>query len=103
MQQIVVLGAGPAGTVCALGLQRLGYTVTVVTSARSFAAVEGVSERVLHGLKQAGLELALVSVNQACLRQVSWNGDSSAQNQEFLLDRPLFDAEIGRASCRERV
>ncbi len=94
MQQIVVLGAGPAGTVCALGLQRLGYAVTVVASARSFAAVEGVSERVLHGLKQAGLELALASVNQACLRQVSWNGASSAQNQEFLLDRPVFDAAL---------
>ena len=94
MQHIVILGAGPAGVVCALGLQRLGYAVTVVTTPRSFAAVEGVSERVLQGLQQAGLGLALATVNQACQRQVIWNAENSAQNQEFLLDRPAFDAAL---------
>ena len=94
MQHIVVLGAGPAGTVCALGLHRLGYAVTVVTIPRLFSAIEGVSERVLSALKQAGLDLALATVDQACVRQVVWNAVDNAQNHEFLLDRPSFDRAL---------
>ncbi|MFT0212314.1 tryptophan 7-halogenase [Pseudomonas sp. F1_0610] len=94
MQHIVVLGAGPAGAVCALGLHKLGYLVTVVSSKRSFAALEGVSQRVLHAFQQAGLDLALATVNQSCARHVIWNGQESAQNHEFLLDRPVFDQAI---------
>ncbi|MBY4871381.1 hypothetical protein K6W76_33745, partial [Burkholderia anthina] len=52
---IAVLGAGPAGAAAALGLARLGYPVTVVSEWRHFDAVEGVSGRVLQGLRHAGL------------------------------------------------
>ncbi|WP_286775909.1 FAD-dependent oxidoreductase, partial [Pseudomonas sp. UBA800] len=53
--RILVLGAGPAGAATAIGLRRLGYPVTVVSDWRRFAAVEGVSQRVLEGLRHAGL------------------------------------------------
>ncbi|HEY6611170.1 MAG TPA: tryptophan 7-halogenase, partial [Pseudomonas sp.] len=56
--------------------------------------VEGVSARVLDGLRQAGLQHALASADQASPRRVLWNGSESALNQEFLLDRPRFDAAL---------
>ncbi|MCM2318600.1 MAG: lycopene cyclase family protein [Pseudomonas sp.] len=92
--RIAVLGAGPAGVAVALGLRRLGLEVCVVGEWRRFAAVEGVSARVLDGLRQAGLMHALASADRASPRRVLWNGSESALNQEFLLDRPRFDAAL---------
>lgn len=94
MHSIIVVGAGPAGAVCALGLQRLGLPVTVVSKPRSFAAVEGTTARVMQSLHQGGLFQALDVIHQSCAREVVWNGQSSSQNHEYLLDRPLFDAAL---------
>lgn len=91
MSAIVVLGAGPAGAAVALGLRRLGYPVTLVSEWRRFAALEGVSVRVLDALRAAGLDQALADAALPSQRQVSWNGQQHAQNIEFLLDRPRFD------------
>lgn len=94
MTEILVLGAGPAGAAVALGLKRLGYGVRVVSEWRRFAAVEGVSQRVLDGLRQAGLNQALACAAAPSPRRVLWNGDGQSINQECLLDRPRFDAAI---------
>lgn len=98
---IVVLGAGPAGAATAIGLRRLGYSVTVVSDWRRFAAVEGVSQRVLEGLRHAGLGGALSEAAMPATRQVRWNGEHLQMNQEFLLDRQRFDralrADLARA------
>ena len=98
---IVVLGAGPAGAATAIGLRRLGYPVTVVSDWRRFAAVEGVSQRVLEGLRHAGLGGALSEAAMPATRQVRWNGEHLQMNQEFLLDRQRFDralrADLARA------
>ena len=75
--RIVVLGAGPAGAATAIGLRRLGHTVTVVSEWRRFAAVEGVSQRVLEGLRHAGLSGALSEAAMPATRQVRWNGEQS--------------------------
>jgi len=91
MSTIVVLGAGPAGAAVALGLRRLGYPVTLVCEWRRFAALEGVSVRVLEALRGAGLHRAVAQATLPSQRQVSWNGQQHAQNIEFLLDRPAFD------------
>lgn len=91
MTAIVVLGAGPAGAAVALGLRRLGYAVTLVSEWRRFAALEGVSVRVLDALRGAGLHQALADAALPSQRQVNWNGQQHAQNIEFLLDRPTFD------------
>ncbi|CAM3993907.1 Phenylethylamine degradation protein PeaF [Pseudomonas reidholzensis] len=89
--QILVLGAGPAGAATAIGLRRLGYPVTVVSDWRRFAAVEGVSQRVLDGLRHAGLGGALEQAATPATRYVRWNGEQLRLNQEFLLDRQRFD------------
>jgi len=92
--RIVVLGAGPAGAATAIGLRRLGHTVTVVSQWRRFAAVEGVSQRVLEGLRHAGLGGALNQAAMPATRQVHWNGQHLQMNQEFLLDRQRFDRAL---------
>ena len=91
MTTIVILGAGPAGAAVALGLRRLGYAVTLVSEWRRFAALEGVSVRVLEALRGAGLQQALAQAALPSQRQVNWNGQQHAQNVEYLLDRPTFD------------
>lgn len=92
---IVVLGAGPAGGAVALGLQRLGYRVTVVGAPRPFAALEGISERVVAGLRQAGFVEALAALPEPSPRQVTWNGETSAANTERLIRRVELDRAIG--------
>ncbi len=92
--RILILGAGPAGAACAMGLQRLGYTVELVCDWRRFEAVEGVSQRVLDGLRHAGLGSALEQAAMPARRQVHWNGQQQWLNQECLLDRRRFDAAL---------
>jgi 2-polyprenyl-6-methoxyphenol hydroxylase-like FAD-dependent oxidoreductase len=103
MTTIVVLGAGPAGAAVALGLRRLGYAVTLVSEWRRFAALEGVSVRVLDALRGAGLHQALKEATLPSQRQVSWNGQQHAQNIEFLLDRPVFDRGLREDLCAAGV
>lgn len=91
---VVVLGAGPAGAATALGLARLGYPVTVVSEWRRFDAVEGVSERVLQGLRHAGLTHAAACALPPCARTTRWNGDTRTLNREHLIDRRRFDAAL---------
>jgi len=91
---ILILGAGPAGAAVALGLRRLGHSVTVISEWRRFAAVEGVSQRVLEGLRNAGLSHALECAAPPSQRRVHWSGAESAQNIECILDRPRFDAGL---------
>lgn len=91
MTSILILGAGPAGAAVALGLRQLGYAVTLISEWRRFAALEGVSQRVLEALRGAGLNHGLANATLPSQRQVSWNGQQHAQNIEFLLDRPAFD------------
>lgn len=92
--RILVLGAGPAGTAVALGLSRLGYRVRVVSEWRRFEAVEGVSQRALDGLHHAGLISALASAAAPSPRRVVWSGEDRVINQEYLIDRPRFDAAL---------
>jgi flavin-dependent dehydrogenase len=94
MSKILVLGAGPAGAAVALGLRRLGYGVRVVSGWRPFAAVEGLSQRTLDGLRHAGLAHALACATTPSPRLARWNGQQKAQNSEFLIDRPGFDAAL---------
>jgi len=92
--RILVLGAGPAGAATAIGLRRLGYPVTVVSDWRRFAALEGVSQRVLDRLRHAGLGAALAKAAMPASREVRWNGQHLRMNQEFLLDRQSFDRAL---------
>lgn len=99
---ILVLGGGPAGAAVAMGLSRLGFPVTVVTSPRPFDALEGVSERVIEGMKNAGFSGALEVAASASPRQVSWNGQTSAANTERLIPVTVSIRSLGK-TCKSRV
>lgn len=88
---IVVLGAGPAGAAVALGLRRLGHAVTVVGTPRAFDAIEGVSDRVVAGLRGVGIEAALAAIAEPSPRRATWAGATTALNHERLVDRAAFD------------
>lgn len=94
---IVVLGAGPAGAAVALGLRRLGHEVTVVGAPRGFDAIEGVSERVVAGLRGAGLEAVLAAIAEPSPRRATWAGATTALNAERLVDRAAFDRLLWQA------
>lgn len=94
MHKILILGGGPAGCAVALGLQRLGYAVTLVTEARPFAAIEGVSERVVDSLRNIGFQRALEHIEPPSPRWVTWNGVTSAANTERLIHRQAFDVAM---------
>lgn len=91
---IVVLGGGPAGGATALGLKRLGYKVTVIAEPRPFKAVEGISDRVVEGLRNAGFELALANLPAPSPRNASWNGATNSANTERLINRSELDQGI---------
>lgn len=93
---IVVLGGGPAGGATALGLKALGYGVTLIAEPRPFKAVEGISERVLEGLRNAGFKRALANLPQPSPRMASWNGATNSANTEMLINRSELDRGIGR-------
>lgn len=93
-ETVLVLGAGPAGGAVALGLRRLGYAVTVIAQPRPFAAVEGISERVVAGLQAAGFSAALRAIAEPSARNAHWNGASNSANTEQLVDRQQLDAGI---------
>ncbi|MDO6561877.1 tryptophan 7-halogenase [Amphritea sp. 1_MG-2023] len=95
MAHIIVLGGGPAGGATALGLKKLGYEVIVVTQPRPFKAVEGISERVLEGLRNAGFKQALIDLPAASPRMASWNGETNSANSERLINRHALDRGIG--------
>jgi menaquinone-9 beta-reductase len=87
----VVLGGGPAGAAVALGLRRLGHAVTVVGVPRAFDAIEGVSDRVVAGLRGVGIEAALAAIAEPSPRRATWAGQTTALNSERLVDRAAFD------------
>ncbi|MDG5978271.1 aromatic-ring hydroxylase protein conaining monooxygenase FAD-binding domain [Hydrogenophaga taeniospiralis CCUG 15921] len=91
---IVVLGGGPAGAAVALGLRRLGHAVTVVGVPRAFDAIEGVSDRVVAGLRGVGIEAALAAIAEPSLRRATWAGATTALNSERLVDRAAFDSML---------
>jgi flavin-dependent dehydrogenase len=107
---IVIIGAGPAGAAAALGLARMGERVLLVGEPRRFAAVEGVSARVIDALRGLGLQQALTAFAPPSPRRAIWNGTYTEANVESLVDRQRFDRgllddleRLGVAVVRGRV
>ncbi len=93
-KKIVVLGAGPAGGAVALGLKRLGYSVQVIGEPRPFSAVEGISDRVVEGLRYAGFNRVIANLPDPSARNAVWNGEHNSANTERLIDRQQVDQLI---------
>ena len=89
-----VIGAGPAGVVTALELQRLGHRVALVHAPRRVPAVEGLAERARDGLAHAGCRNALATASAPVARSAEWNGEFFDGNRERLVDRDEFDRAL---------
>lgn len=70
---ILVLGGGPAGGAVAIGLRRLGYSVTLISQPRPFLTVAGISESTVARMKRAGFSFALRDLPEPCDKLISWN------------------------------
>jgi len=94
MRPIIVIGAGSAGVVSAIGLKKLGYEVIIVNKKRPFCAIEGLSFRTLQGFRNAGCTNVLNLIKEASARRVIWNGNSSEDNYEYVVNRGEFDEAL---------
>lgn len=92
--EIVVIGAGPAGALTAILLARLGYDVLMLSRAAGRPRIEGFSQRVLEVLDAHGLDEALSAVGPPVGRQAVWNGEEAARNIEYATERNAFDAGL---------
>jgi len=93
-KKIVIMGGGPAGVFCACSLVELGYHVTLITRPRPFPAWEGLSERPCTSLRHFGFNETLDSIGPMVVRFAHWNGQSIAQNREYIVDRRKFDRAL---------
>lgn len=92
--KIIVLGAGVAGVVSAIGLKKLGYEVVLINKKRPFEAIEGFSVYTIDALKRANLQNALKQVGEKVARIVSWDNKTNEQNFEFITNRSDFDQAL---------
>jgi 2-polyprenyl-6-methoxyphenol hydroxylase-like FAD-dependent oxidoreductase len=90
---ILVAGGGPAGCIAAIALVGLGHRVRLIARPRR-PAIEGLSERVLRALEASGCRRALDAVGPAVRREASWNGVTTAANQEWVVARERLDAAL---------
>lgn len=91
---VVVMGGGPAGVFTACGLADLGIPATLITRQRPYPAWEGLSERPRASLAHFGFERTVAAIGPLVRRKAHWNGISRAQNQEYILERNLFDQAL---------
>jgi menaquinone-9 beta-reductase len=91
----LILGAGPAGVALACRLAAQGLSVDVIAARRS-PAWEGLSPRVVVGLRRAGCDAAVAAAGEPARRAAHWNGQSSTLNHEHLVERARFDVALRR-------
>ena len=87
---VVVLGAGPAGSAAALGLARLGYRVAIVSRQRP-PTIEGFSARSMARLAASGLNASARCATPAAPRWSFWAGERGVRGEEYLVARADFD------------
>ncbi|NOZ41898.1 MAG: hypothetical protein GXP02_01830 [Alphaproteobacteria bacterium] len=93
-RSVVVMGGGPAGVFSACVLIDLGIPVTLITRSRPFVAWEGLSERPRASLCHFGFERTLKSLGPMVARTAHWNGVSTIQNREYIVERRRFDQAL---------
>ncbi len=100
---ILVIGAGPAASLTALGLHRAGHRVLLVGTLRKQTAIEGLSQRMAEALRMANCKMALDVLGERCERGSRWNNHYHEANGEYVVERRQFDkallADLTTAGC----
>ena len=91
---IVVLDGGPAGCAAARNLSELGFSVAIISQTRAASMWEGLSRRTLEQLEGMRFKQTIDNLGSAVRRQANWNGLSSSQNTEWVVERRRFDAVL---------
>ncbi|AWK84883.1 FAD-dependent oxidoreductase [Azospirillum thermophilum] len=99
---MLILGAGPSGVALACRLTALGWSVALLSAPRA-PAWEGMSPRVVEGLRRAGCREAVAAAGGPVRRSAHWNGLASGLNGEHLVERPAFDAALLRDAAAAGV
>ncbi|MEZ5651438.1 MAG: FAD-dependent monooxygenase [Burkholderiaceae bacterium] len=89
---VAIVGAGPAGCLCAILLARAGLRVALIGEPGSERRIEGVSARTLKILADTGLR-AHGLLGQGP-RRAHWPGLAGTVGDEALVMRPRFDAGL---------
>lgn len=97
---VIVVGAGPAGSFAAKRMTTLGLSVALVNRPRRFAAIEGIAARAVETLRVFDCEAALDSLQGEVRRLAAWNGDLARANSEQIVDRGRFDAALREDAAR---
>ena len=107
---VVVIGAGPAGSVAAYQMARAGLRVALIerTIGPRYKVCGGcLNERGLSVLKQCGLDAAVQEELAAPLRQIVFHRDARqvAINEQVgaIVNRATFDAALAAAAVRAGV
>lgn len=90
---ILIAGGGVAGLTAARLLAGDGWRVALAGQPRP-AAWEGISPRVVEGLRRAGCAAAEAACATVVPRSAAWNGERHAANVECLVERAVFDAAL---------
>lgn len=93
---VVILGAGPAGALCAFELSKMQYKVLLINAGKSRSRIEGLSVRAVRLLQSKKMHCALESVSASLPRMVVWGDLTSNENGEHLVARPQFDEGLRR-------
>lgn len=88
---VVILGAGPAGALCAVELSKMQYKVLLINAGNSCSRIEGLSLRAVRLLQSKKMHKALAAVSPPLPRKVVWGELTSQKNTEHLVARPQFD------------
>jgi len=90
----LVLGGGIAGVTTAIGLKKLGFSVTLLYKKRPFSSYEGFSQKTKEGLLSSGCTQAASLLQEKSLRNSKWASVEKKVNYEYVVSRSDLDATL---------
>lgn len=90
----LVLGGGIAGVTTAIGLKKLGFSVTLFYKKRPFSSYEGFSQKTKEGLLSSGGTQAASLLQEKSLRNSKWASVEKKVNYEYVVSRSDLDAVL---------
>lgn len=91
---LIVLGAGCAGSFAAFLFAQQGFKVALVDFQSPRSQIHGITERTVSALHQNGLRELNKHLYGSVMRRAFWNQTLTEFNKEYLLDRAEFDLAL---------
>ncbi len=91
VSDVLVIGGGPAGSLCATELSRLKYRVVLVDPEKTVRRIEGLSPRAVQLLRSKKMYGGLACISKQLKRTVDWGGLRNSSNGEHIVLREELD------------